>query len=275
MRTVKEWRLLAYEKMPCYENMAIDECMIKFYEKTRRPILRLYGWSPAAISIGKHQNPLSDINIEACTDDDMAIVRRITGGGAILHDDELTYSLVCSEDDINCKNQPVKASFEKLNSFIMNFYREMGLKPAYAKDAAKKARLGAVSAFCFSGSEEYDIMVKGKKIGGNAQCRKKDVIFQHGSIPFSSSEERAAKYFNLRIDFGNFTTLKDAIKKKTDPAEAAKRLESAFKRTFKFRLKEEKLTDKEKELVDKFVIEKYSSDEWNIKGDSNNGRRDC
>jgi lipoate-protein ligase A len=253
--------------------MAIDEYLIKYYEKTKKPVLRFYGWSPASISIGKYQDALNDINIEACTDDDMAVIRRMTGGGAILHDEELTYSLVCSEEDMGCKNMPVKETFEKLNAFILNLYKELGLKASYARDSGKKMKFGDPVPFCFSCNEEYDILVRGKKLGGNAQSRKKNIIFQHGSIPFENGRDKAAKYFNGKINFDNYTTLREALKKKITVEEAAKKLEGAFKRTLKVRLKEEKLAEKEKECVDKLVIEKYSSDEWNIKGENNNGRR--
>jgi lipoyl(octanoyl) transferase len=273
MRTLKEWRFLPYEKLPCYENMAIDEYLIKYYEKTKRPVLRFYGWTPPSISIGKYQDAMNDINIEICTDDDMTIVRRMTGGGAILHDEELTYSIVCSEEDIDCKNLPVKETFEKLNTFIINMYKEMGLKAVYAKDFSKKMKFGEPVPFCFSCNEEYDILVRGKKLGGNAQSRKKDIIFQHGSIPFENGRDKAAKYFIRKINFDNYTTLREALKKKITVDEAIKKLEGAFKKTLKVKLREEKLNDREKEAVDKLVIEKYSSDEWNIKGENNNGHR--
>lgn len=253
--------------------MAIDEYMIKYYEKTKRPVLRFYGWSPASISIGKYQDAMNDINIEVCTDDDMTIVRRMTGGGAILHDEELTYSVVCSEEDIGCKNLSVKQAFEKLNAFVLNMYRELGLKAVYAKDFSKKMKFGEPVPFCFSCNEEYDILVRGKKLGGNAQNRKKDIIFQHGSIPFEHGRDKAARYFIRKINFDNYTTLPEALKKKISVDEVSKKLEGAFKKMFKIKLKEEKLNDREKEAVDKLVIEKYSSDEWNIKGESNNGHR--
>ena len=253
--------------------MAIDEYLTKYYEKTKVPVLRVYGWTPAAISIGKYQDALNDINIEKCTEDDMTIVRRMTGGGAILHDEELTYSLVCSEDDIGCKNLSVKECFEKLNLFIINMYKEFGLKAVYAKDYSKKMKFGEPVPFCFSCNEEYDILIRGRKIGGNAQSRKKDIIFQHGSIPLENGREKVAKYFTKKINFENYTTLREALKRKVDADEAADKLESAFKKLMKVKLKEEKLNDREKEAVDRFVIEKYSSDEWNIKGENNNGHR--
>src|SRR5208283_2045660 len=131
---MKSWRYISYKVGHAFENMAIDEALIEFYMLNKTPVLRLYSWQPAGISIGKYQDAGKDINIENCRNENVAIVRRMTGGGAILHDNELTYCIVCSEEDIRCKKAPVKKSFEKLNSFIIRLYRDFGLNPVYAKD---------------------------------------------------------------------------------------------------------------------------------------------
>lgn len=268
----KEWRLIPYEKFSCLDNMAIDEYLIKYYEKTQKPVLRVYGWSNISISVGKYQNVLNDINIEECTKDDVFIVRRITGGGAIVHNEELTYSLVCSDADINCKNLSVKEAYERLNSFILNFYKSLGIKAVFTKDYSKRLRLSdSVSPFCFSANEEYDILVRGKKIGGNAQFRKKNIIFQHGSVPVQNSNEKIKKFFNKKINFNNFTSLFEILKKKLKLEFLIEKFINAFIVTFDNKIKEEKLTQKERDSVDKLILNKYSKDEWNIKGINNNG----
>jgi len=266
----KEWRLIPYEKYPCLENMAIDEYLIKYYEKTSIPVLRIYGWSNISISVGKFQDVLNDINIEECTKDDVFIVRRITGGGAIVHNEELTYSIVCSDSDIDCKNLSVKETYEKLNTFILNFYKSLGIKAMFAKDSSKKIRFSEASAFCFSANEEYDIMIRGKKIGGNAQLRKKNIIFQHGSIPVQNSNEKIKKFFNKKINFNNFTSLQEILKRKIELDEIKDSFLNAFKTTLKVKFNEEKLSQKERDCVDKLILNKYSSDDWNIKGINNN-----
>ena len=266
MRNVKEWRYIPYDKQPAAENMALDEYLIKYYKKTGKPVFRVYGWNPAAISVGKNQDVMRDINIEKCTDDEMCIVRRITGGGAIFHSAELTYSLVCSESDIGCRGLPVKESYEKLNAFIIDFYKGLGLKAAFAKDALKKAKFGEPASFCFSGNEEYDIVCSGKKLGGNAQARFKEIIFQHGSIPIEKEFEKAQRYFNCKINPDNFTSLEALLKKREDASEFEKALKKSFEKTLGIKLKEEKPAEKEKEAVDTLTLGKYSSDEWNLKG---------
>jgi lipoate-protein ligase A len=266
---MKSWRYIPYKACHAFENMATDEALIEFYMLNKTPVLRLYSWQPAGISIGKYQDAVKDINVENCRNDNTAIVRRMTGGGAILHDNELTYCIVCSEEDIRCKKAPVKKSFEKLNSFIMRLYLDFGLNPVYAKDVIGYPRPGERPGFCFSGNEEYDIIIANRKVGGNAQARKKGLIFQHGSIPLSINREKTSKYFNANIDYSNFSALNEFTNKQISVFEIVERFLAAFDRTFRFGLKEQDLAADEKHTIKKLINEKYSKDEWNLKNTAN------
>jgi len=259
------WRLIPYKAYHAFENMSFDETILESYQQSKLPVLRLYSWRPAGISIGKYQDAAECLNIENCKKDGVSIVRRMTGGGAILHNNELTYSLVCSEEDIGCAGMPVKKSFEKLNSFILRFYKGFELKPRYARDIRPSIPTGERAAFCFSGSEEYDVMIEGKKIGGNAQARRKNIIFQHGSLPLSVDEEKTSKYFRTHINYNNFTSLEELTDRKISLYEAVERFIRAFDCKFKFALKEIDLTFDEKNSAEKLMNKKYSKDEWNYK----------
>ena len=248
--------------------MSIDEYMISYCRKNKGPVLRIYNFRPAAISIGKYQDAVADINIENCADDEVCVVRRMTGGGAIFHESELTYSLACSEEDIGGENLSVKETFEKLNSFLTGMYASFGLKASYAKDSIKYRKIGGASSFCFSDNEEYDIIIRKKKIGGNAQARKKNIIFQHGSIPFEIDQAKIKRYFNKRINFNNCTCMKGLMKKRFSPLSVEKAFISSFKKTFRVKLREEPINGQEREKVDRFMMEKYNSDEWNLKGET-------
>src|ERR1035437_2101016 len=125
---LKASRFIPFGYFSPYENMAIDEYLISYYEKTLQPVFRLYGWSPAGISAGKNQEVLKDIDLDRCKKDSVPVVRRITGGGAIYHNNEVTYSIVCSEKDLSENNLTVKESFEKLNEFIIKMYKKSGLE---------------------------------------------------------------------------------------------------------------------------------------------------
>ena len=182
--TAHRWRLIDTGSMTGAENMAIDEALLACFDPEKSlPILRLYGWEPPAFSFGKFQNPGETISLDKCRSDGVQVVQRITGGGLLYHGEELTYSLVCPADFVAAA-PGVKNGFFYLTSFLIDFYRTLGLEALYAADYYRDTKqLGGRSALCFAGTESCDILVKGRKIGGNAQRRLKNVIFQHGSIP--------------------------------------------------------------------------------------------
>jgi lipoate-protein ligase A len=158
------------------ENMAIDEYLLLRHGHAGVPVLRLYGWNPPAISLGRYQG-IECLDRDACLGDGVTVVRRITGGGAIFHDHELTYSVLwpAGNPDTHESNA---GSFKKINAFIMETYRSLGINPVYAKDAGRESPPGRLD-FCFSGNEDYDILIEGRKIGGNAQRRVRGALLQH------------------------------------------------------------------------------------------------
>lgn len=204
-----KWRLIDSGFSSGRFNMEEDERLFdNFCKGEILPVFRVYGWRPPAFSIGRFQNPEELLDLEACKRDGMDIVKRITGGGVIFHDDEVTYSLVCSERDIG-KGISVKESYKRLCSFLILFYKKLGLKASFAVENGAYSRSKLNSSFCFSGREEYDIVINGKKIGGNAQRRKRDVIFQHGSIPISIDRELPLRYLKEKPKNLEFTCLRE------------------------------------------------------------------
>jgi lipoate-protein ligase A len=262
---LKTSRFIPYGAFSPYENMAIDEYLLSYYEKTSQPVFRLYGWSPAGISVGKNQEALKDLDLNRCKKDAVPVVRRQTGGGAIYHNNEITYSIVCSEKDLSDKSLTVKGSFEKLNQFIIKMYAKYSLMAAYAKDFYPAGTaLGAPSAFCFASNEEYDIVIKGKKIGGNAQSRKKDIIFQHGSIPLKPSPQ-AMDYFIKKEDGWNYTDLGSLTGRTVDVVEACANMIASYTETFSCSLEEKPLELDEKREVVALLTSKYAVNNWNLK----------
>ncbi len=159
--------------------MAVDEALAEGVRAGSEPFLRFYLWSPATLSLGRFQNPTDGLSEEALR---VPRVRRMTGGGGIWHANELTYSLGCTQEDLGTLG--VKPSFERLCGFLLDTWRRLGWDADFAKDRIVDATsLGRYAPACFAGSEEYDILVAGKKLGGNAQRRDRKGIFQHGSLP--------------------------------------------------------------------------------------------
>ncbi len=179
-----DWRFIDSGALGGAVNMAVDEALLACFDPDRSlPLFRVYGWEPPALSLGRFQKAWDVLDREHCDREEVAVVRRITGGGVIYHCDELTYSLVCAPHHIP-PAPSIKESFRVLTSFLIRFYDKLGLDARYAVERCPAGTvLGERTDFCFAGKESFDIMIRGVKIGGNAQRRLKNVIFQHGSIP--------------------------------------------------------------------------------------------
>ena len=229
----KTWRLILDDKLNGYHNMAVDEAIFANYSKKRTPTLRIYGWSPPFISLGCNQK-INDVLKDSCP---YPFVRRMTGGSAILHDQELTYSLTCSSADLDLPHR-LKDSYRKLCSFLFLFYSKLGLKADFAEDLPGYCEQD-YGSFCFSSYQGFDLIIKGKKIGGNAQRRKKDIIFQHGSIPQKIDFKIIEKVIKGVAKLSRRTaSLKELLGKGQDFSRLGVLLVESFKQTFGVEFKE-------------------------------------
>lgn len=260
------WRLIDTGVCTGPRNMAIDEALLRSYRPGEsQPVFRLYGWHPATLSLGRFQNAEADLDLARCGCAGQAVVRRVTGGGAIFHADELTYSLVCSQDQIPdaCG---VKDSFRVLTSFLLGFYRTLGLSAGYAVDlVADGTVLGQRTALCFAGKESYDILINGRKIGGNAQRRSRQLIFQHGSIPLQDRVADGLAYLK-QAPPGLHTTCLQELGVSLDLACLKQQLIEQFEQQMGATLQPGGLTLAEQQLAGQLEREKYGSDQWNLKG---------
>lgn len=247
--------------------MAIDEALLHSFDPDHSlPVLRLYRWAPPALSLGRFQKARDVLDIERCTSDRVPVIRRITGGGIIYHNEELTYSIVCSPDQIPAASS-VKDSFRVLTGFLMSCYRRIGLDPVYAVDTPGSGRLGERTSFCFAGRETFDVLVNGKKLGGNAQRRLKGIIFQHGSIPLQNCAHRGLAYLHDCSPLageGACSLSECGIRLSSD--ELRHHLVAGFEETFKTFLRPEPLSPYESELATALESAKYTRDEWNLEG---------
>ncbi len=211
MPEIAEFRVIVdKECFSAQKNMSIDKELFLNFQKDDKSILRLYSWEDS-FTYGVSQK-LEELDFEY----GKSSAKRITGGGILLHGNDISYCIITSAKTF--KSISVKKSYEFLCGFILEFYKSLGLNPAFAKDI-EHIKL-CKSPFCQVGFEPYDIIIHGKKIGGNAQKRSKDKILQHGSIPYKRSHHPKGGY-SLE-DFG--------IKLSKD--EAIKKLIESFRRTY-------------------------------------------
>ncbi|MFW2553638.1 lipoate--protein ligase family protein [Aliarcobacter butzleri] len=222
-----KFRLIISQNLSSNDNTNIDKALFKAFENGSLPILRLYSWQKS-VTFGAGQNPSDYENLLKEYKNNFS--KRITGGGVLFHGHDISYSLVLPSTFID--NRSVKETYELICSFILEFYSNLGLKASFAKDI--KSIVLSKSPFCQVGFEAYDIIVNGRKIGGNAQKRAKNVIFQHGSIPIKSikNDEKygaSLEDFSINLDFD----------------EAIIKLKEAFEKTFNAQLLESQLNENE------------------------------
>ena len=179
------WKLISSPTLNASANIALDESLLESFDGT--PLLRLYSWEPNSYTIGRFQKPEQIADIGRFGDD---WARRMTGGGLLLHGFDLSYTVILPISYLGSKS--VKESYEYICTFLINFYKELGLDVVYAKDCMTRPQTQSI--FCQAGFEAYDMIYDGKKLGGNAQRRTKNILFQHGSIPLRYDSREYSGY---------------------------------------------------------------------------------
>src|SRR5512139_2951172 len=192
------WRLLITPPTHGAWNMAADEAVLEHIGcGASLPTLRLYAWAPACLSLG-HAQPFADVDSARLQERGWEVVRRLTGGRAILHTDELTYSVTGPAEE------PVLAggvleSYNRLAQALLLAVKNLGM-PVEMKDAQRAGQAGSATnanPVCFEVPSSYEITVAGKKLIGSAQARKKEGVLQHGSLPLYGDLRRITQVLNF------------------------------------------------------------------------------
>jgi len=228
-----KFRLIKSKDLSAKANSCLDFVLFKTFNKDSLPVLRLYSWE-TSVTFGLSQNPSDYVTLLKEYKNNFA--KRITGGGVLFHGHDISYSLIIPASYIQDKG--VKETYELICSFILNFYSSLNLKANFAKDIEEIVL--RKDAFCQVGFEAYDIIINGQKIGGNAQKRAKNVIFQHGSIPLKTIKKdkqygSSLEDFSIELDFND----------------AADALQKAFEKTFNAELIQSQLSDNEQNIYNK------------------------
>jgi len=175
------WRLIKHEPSQGAWNMAVDEAILEsIYAGDSPPTLRLYAWQPGCLSLGYAQS-FEEVHTEALSANGWDVVRRPTGGRAILHIDELTYSVIAPESEPRVKGG-VLESYLRLSRALMRSLQILRLKPQ-AKEKETSKHKDKPNPVCFEVPSNYEITVNGKKLIGSAQARRKEGVLQHGALP--------------------------------------------------------------------------------------------
>lgn len=261
---MRQWRLIIDSPMMGAYNMAIDEAiMLAVSDGKALPTLRLYDWSPLCLSLGYGQR-LRDADLDRIDTAGWQIVRRPTGGKAILHGNELTYSVSIPKDHELAQGDVVE-SYRRISEALLTALRYLGLSPASEMQAKGNTGLGPV---CFEVPSHYEITSGGKKLIGSAQVRRKDGILQHGTLPLTGDialicdalayPDEATREEAKNLVRDRATTLEAVLGEYVSWEKAAESLVKGFEDTFGIHFTEDSLSDEEKSLAEQLVLERYA-----------------
>jgi lipoate-protein ligase A len=269
MRT--DWRLIEDEHRDGAWNMAVDEAIMLAVAAERvPPTLRLYGWDPAAVSLGYFQDADEGVDRAAIARLGFGLVRRPTGGRAILHDDEVTYSVAIREADIP-HGHSVMGSYRVISRGIEAGLQRLGVGAQLVdkRPNVPEAKAGELPTVCFAKASRCDMVVDGRKIVGSAQVRRDGAILQHGSVPMTIDlDDHAAVMPGVA---GNSEKLSDAACGVADAlgrcitfGELAAAIVAGFPEALGVELTTAALTPDELAEAERLYRDKFSTDQWNL-----------
>lgn len=251
----EQWRLLKTGFDNAFSNMAVDQAILLENSKGNvPPTVRFYGWAPPAISIGYFQSLSDEVDITACERCGVDYVRRITGGGAVFHEKELTYSIVIPESHPGIPKN-IMRSYGRICGAIIRGLQQLGIKSDYAPI--------------------NDIVTGGQKISGNAQTRKVGTVLQHGTVlmdvdvdkmfsllkvPNEKMKDKLIADVKQRV-----TSVTHLLGKEVSFVEVSRAMQQGFEEEFSVKLNEGTLSENELALTKKLEKECFSLKSWNYK----------
>ncbi|QRN83419.1 lipoate--protein ligase family protein [Chloroflexota bacterium] len=264
------WRLIEDSPTKGALNMAVDEAILEsVYTGDSLPTLRLYAWEPACLSLG-HVQAFAEVNTEALKQNGWDVVRRPTGGRAILHVDELTYSVIAPKSEPRVSGG-VLESYLRLSQALLQALKLLGLSPE-ANENKPVTDPKKPNPVCFEVPSNYEITVGGKKLIGSAQARRNEGILQHGALPLHGDLTRIISALKFRDDaardrasdrlLAHATTVESVLGTAPTWQQAGEAFKQAFSDVLNLELVPDELSSRENERAAELVQEKYANANW-------------
>lgn len=253
--------------------MAIDEAILHaLADGHGTPTLRFFQWDPPCLSLGYNQH-WQEVDEDACRRLGYTWTRRPTGGKAILHTDEVTYSLIIPQDDPRIQGGIIE-SYRLLSLGLLRGLEKLGVRATQAtgEDSAAASRVARGGPVCFDTPSRYEITWGGKKLIGSAQLRRRKIVLQHGTLPLTGDLNRilAALRFTpeeraVQADLlpQRATTLEQVTGRVLAYEQVMAALVEGFAEELNLALPEMPLSEQEQALADKLRAEQYAHDSWN------------
>jgi lipoate-protein ligase A len=263
------WRLLITPPAHGAWNMAVDESILEHIGRGESvPTLRLYAWNPPCLSLG-HAQPFSDVDVNRLKRRGWEVVRRATGGRAILHTDELTYSVIAPLNEPRVEGS-VLESYNRLAQALLLAVQTLEI-PVEIK-AGKASESATPNPVCFEVPSTYEITVNGKKLIGSAQARKKEGVLQHGSLPLAGDltricqalvfENEAKREEASRRLLERATTVESALGVGVSWEKAQQAFVHAFEAQLGLSFERGNLSESESQRAEELIKEKYAHPSW-------------
>jgi lipoate-protein ligase A len=273
---VTAWRLLIDEPSSGAENMAVDEAILQARAEGHvEPTLRLYRWQPPTVSLGRFQGLDERIDVATIRERGYGLVRRPTGGRAILHSDELTYSVIVKQTDIE-GGHALMSSYRRISQGIEAGLAFLGLEAGMGdgRDASRTTDK-ALPTICFAKAARCDLVSAGRKVVGSAQTRTRGCILQHGSIPLTIDLDELLAVFPGGTSEGGperrerlaraAIGVAELLGRSVSFGELAAAIRAGFERCLEVRFREGVLAPEERACADSLVATKYGTKAWTEK----------
>lgn len=263
------WRLILDQAAPGAWNMAVDEVLLDGVASGKAPpTLRFYGWQPACLSLGYFQS-FAVIDPDACRALGIDIVRRPTGGRAILHDRELTYSIALPASVLG-HDRAILPSYHRISRALQAGFAQLGVATTMAPESAAPTE-PEHGPICFDRPSAHEILLGGRKLVGSAQVRRSESLLQHGSILIEPQLRTMLRCLRLpvavthwgpagtRLDDGVIGLAEVGI---SDPATIAAAIAEAVAREFNVTLLAGGLGSSEVAAARTLSASKYETQDW-------------
>jgi lipoate-protein ligase A len=275
--TSPPWRLIRSDFRGGAENMAVDEALLEAVAQGRSgPVLRLYRWAPPAVTLGYSQRGAEVVNLEACRDLGLDVVRRSTGGRAVLHDGEVTYAVV-SPQRSRVFPGGILENYKAIAGALLRTFEFFGLAAEMAPGRSHGAGgEGVQQSACFTAPSSHELVYRGCKVTGSAQKRQGSAFLQHGSIPVEMDLERlffaldtrrhTSAAAGVRLLGRSIGWMNRWLERAVTVSEVEDRLVAAFAELWGIRYIESGLSAAEEGRATVLLKEKYADPAWNLQG---------
>lgn len=251
--------------------MAVDEALLdRVIQGETLPILRLFSWQPACLSLGYAQSA-QEVDAEALRSEGWGIVRRPTGGRAILHVDEITYSVIGPSSDPRL-NGGVLESYQRISKALLLALHLLNVPAQAEKEYASNSASSSKGPVCFEVPSNYEITVNGKKLIGSAQARRRDGVLQHGSLPLFGDITRITRALVYPDQVSRIssaervktraTTVESVLGHAVTWEQAAQAFIQAFTEALNLSFIQEELSKNEWDASEALRSQKYGHPDW-------------